>query len=137
MLTLIVKTDDQRPQGHNAAARAYAIDLKVCQQNMPSSLVGPEFVEGKEFVPKTYDEVMAEFDKFVGIDEVKKAVSDIARFVEEQRLTKGSNAKIKLDNHFQFLGNPGTGKTSWEPTAIVSAPTPRSSFPPSGPPWTG
>ena len=105
-------SDDQRPQGHNAAARAYAIDLKVCQQNMPSSLVGPEFVEGKEFVPKTYDEVMAEFDKFVGIDEVKKAVSDIARFVEEQRLTKGSNAKIKLDNHFQFLGNPGTGKTT-------------------------
>ena len=53
-------SDDQRPQGHNAAARAYAIDLKVCQQNMPLSLVGPEFVEGKEFVPKTYDEVMAE-----------------------------------------------------------------------------
>ena len=104
--------DDLRPQGHNAAARAYAIDLKVCQQNMAAGLVGPEFVEGTEFIPKTYGEVMAEFDRYVGIDEVKKTVSDLARYVEEQRLAKGSGEPIALTDHFQFLGNPGTGKTT-------------------------
>lgn len=70
----------------------------------------PEHIPGKEFVPRSFDEVMSDFDKFVGVDEIKQAVSGIAARI---RLAKASGeSSASLLQHYMFLGNPGTGKTT-------------------------
>ena len=104
--------DAKGANGHNASKRAYAIQLNSL--DLPSGTpVPPEMVEGKEFVPKTFDEVMHEFDKYVGVDEVKASVQSIANSLMAAREEKGPDAPIEMKNgHFLFLGNPGTGKTT-------------------------
>lgn len=101
-----------RPQGHNAASKAYEIDLAVCQLGGHVKEVDVNLVEGTEYCPKTYEDIKKEFEKCVGIEEVKKAVEEIAYNIEEQRRMRGEDAVIKLTDHYQFLGNPGTGKTT-------------------------
>ncbi len=93
--------------GHNAAARAYSIDLAALGTS--SAVLGPECVKGREFRPKTLPEVMAEFDKYVGVDEVKQAVRSIANSVAEE---VKAGRPPRVEHHYLFLGNPGTGKTT-------------------------
>ena len=93
--------------GHDAAARAYGIDLSAL--DAPKGALGPEYVKGKEFIPKTLPEVMAEFNRYVGVEEVKNAVRSIANSVAED-VKAGRPPRVM--HHYQFLGNPGTGKTT-------------------------
>lgn len=73
----------------------------------------PDMVPGKEFIPKTLDEVMAEFDKYVGIEEIKNAVRDVVTTVENARKKGGDEAAAgAVKTHYVFQGNPGTGKTT-------------------------
>lgn len=97
--------------GHNACKRAYNIQLKCIEKDQKDALVSPDMVEGKEFIPKTLESVMHEFDKYVGVDEVKACLRSIANSLQEDRIAKGPDAKMQID-HMQFLGNPGTGKTT-------------------------
>ena len=94
---------------HDAAARAYQIDLAAVEGNEFGNVIGEQFVTGKEFIPKTLDEIMAEFDKYVGVEEVKAAIKSIANSIADD-VKEGREPKIK--HHFMFLGNPGTGKTT-------------------------
>ena len=98
--------------GHNANKRAYAIQLNCLDRQAWNAPITPDMVEGKEFVPKTFDEVMHEFDKYVGVDEVKASVKSIANSLITAREEKGPDAKVEVKDHFLFLGNPGTGKTT-------------------------
>ncbi len=93
--------------GHDAAARAYGIDLAAL--DAPAGPLGPEYVKGKEFKPKTLQEVMNEFDKYVGVDEVKAEVRTVANNIEQD---VKSGLQPQITHHYQFLGNPGTGKTT-------------------------
>ena len=104
--------DAKGVNGHNASKRAYNIQMKCVENDLANTTVGPDMVDGKEFIPKTFDDVMKEFDKFVGVDEIKNCLRSIANSLEEARLAKGSDAKVTLSDHFMFLGNPGTGKTT-------------------------
>ena len=114
----IYVNDQRNPQdamganGHNAAKRAYDIQLRCVDKGLDGSQVPPEMVEGKEFVPKTFDDIMHEFDKFVGVEDVKQCLHSIANQLEELRRDQGPDAKMEVRDHFQFLGNPGTGKTT-------------------------
>lgn len=94
--------------GHNAASRAYNIDLAALKAG-ETGPVHPDLVEGKEFIPKSFNEIMAEFNKYVGVDEVKEAIRTIAVNIRED-LKAGRPARV--NHHYQFLGNPGTGKTT-------------------------
>ncbi len=93
--------------GHNATARAYQIDIAAIGAS--DSVLGPEYVKGKEFKPKTLNEVMAEFNKYVGVDEVKNAIRTIANNIQEDMK---AGREPRMMHHYQFLGNPGTGKTT-------------------------
>lgn len=76
-----------------------------------SSIVEASDVSGKEFVPKTLDDVMAEFDKYVGVDEIKKTMTGIVDSIKSfQKLHPDKVYELK--DHYLFLGNPGTGKTT-------------------------
>lgn len=112
-LRRIFENDRRQPDdalgagGHNATARAYNIDIAAIGST--DSLLGPDYVEGKEFKPKTLPQVMAEFNKYVGVDEVKNAIRDIANSIADD-VKAGRPARVM--HHYQFLGNPGTGKTT-------------------------
>ena len=98
--------------GHNAAKRAYQIQLRCAERNYTESLVQPDLIDGKEFIPMTFDQVMEKFDKYVGVEDIKKEILRIANSLDEVRRLKGDDAVIEIKDHFQFLGNPGTGKTT-------------------------
>lgn len=112
-LRRIFENDRRQPDdalgagGHNATARAYNIDIAAIGST--DSMLGPDYVEGKEFKPKTLPQVMAEFNKYVGVDEVKNAIRDIANSIADD-VKAGRPARVM--HHYQFLGNPGTGKTT-------------------------
>lgn len=112
-LERIFRNDLRNPEnalgagGHNAAVRAYNIDLAAI--GLQSATVGPELIHGKEFIPKTLDQVMAEFDKYVGVNEIKEAITLIANSII-QDVKAGRTPR--MTHHYQFLGNPGTGKTT-------------------------
>lgn len=95
--------------GHNAQKRAENISTAALDMPANIDLVGPEYVHGTEFRRKTLGEVMAEFDRYVGVDDIKSKVETIARNIQED-VRNGRKPKIR--DHFRFLGNPGTGKTT-------------------------
>lgn len=100
--------DAMGANGHNAAKRANLMQSK-CTTNDP---LPPELIEGKEFIPKTFDQVMTEFDKFVGVEDIKKELNSIANALDIERQRNDADAMPEVRDHYLFLGNPGTGKTT-------------------------
>ena len=75
------------------------------------TVIQPEDISGNEYVPKTLEEVMGEFDKYVGVDEIKNTMIGIVNSIKAfQKLHPDKNFELK--DHYMFLGNPGTGKTT-------------------------
>lgn len=115
---LFEKRDSKRTADNGHLAYRKASEISVAHSASPNttSVVDADSVPGEEFKPKTFDEVMVEFDRYVGIEEIKDTVRAIAAQINERRKAiAGTSAKKKIhliEDHFQFLGNPGTGKTT-------------------------
>jgi len=59
------------------------------------------------------EELLAELDQLIGLDEVKARVHLVADFLCVQALRAGRNLPtMETSNHLVFTGNPGTGKTT-------------------------
>ena len=98
--------------GHFSIKKAAEIFGNAIKRDHSTTIVEVDDVKGTEFRQKTYDEVMAELDEFVGIDEIRETVQKIIHKMDFERERKGGNAKREVKDHFLFLGNPGTGKTT-------------------------
>lgn len=98
--------------GHFALKKAEQIWQKAIQRNFDATTFEADDIKGKEFEEKSYEDIMAELDQFVGIDEIKTTVQKIINKMHDEKELKGENAKPELKDHFLFLGNPGTGKTT-------------------------
>ncbi len=95
-------------ESYNIAYQAY-----VSSTGMPAAngVISTDMIKGKEFIPKTLDQVMAEFDKYVGVEDIKEQIRQISITVEEAR-KEGKDTYGSVKSHFLFVGNPGTGKTT-------------------------
>lgn len=105
------KSDDFG-NGHLAVKKAADIFANTIKRDPNASVAILEDIPGKEFRQKSYEEIMAELDEFVGIDEIKATVQKIINKIDFERERKGAGAKREVKDHFLFLGNPGTGKTT-------------------------
>lgn len=95
--------------GNGHIAEALAQDLAVSAVSCGRKTVEPEDIKGKIFEPRSEAEIWKELDGFVGLENVKKEIHDIIDYIRESEST---GAPMKLEDHYVFTGNPGTGKTT-------------------------
>ena len=103
------RRSDRFDRGHEAFRIAYGVMSNPAAT--PGSDVTPDMIRGEEFVPKTVEEVLAEFDRYVGVDDVKAAAEAVARAAADAR-ARGIEPSRVVNSHYVFTGNPGTGKTT-------------------------
>ena len=70
----------------------------------------------KGYVPeeRSLDDILKDMDSFIGMNEVKQAVREMAYTVQNnmQRVERGLGEAQKISMHTVLTGNPGTGKTT-------------------------
>ena len=70
----------------------------------------------KGYVPeeRSVEDILKDLDTFIGMDEVKAAVREMAYSVQNamQRAERGLGEQEKMSMHIILTGNPGTGKTT-------------------------
>lgn len=98
--------------GHLASRIASDIFANVIKRNHNANFAVKEDITNKEFVQKTYTDILEELNKFVGIDDIKHSIQKIITKLDTDQLLHGDKAKREIKDHFLFLGNPGTGKTT-------------------------
>ena len=69
-------------------------------------------IEGTEHREKTSEEIMAELDEFVGIDNIRAEIRNMMAELELSKERSGDKCQPQITSHYVFSGNPGTGKTT-------------------------
>ena len=99
--------DEIRANGHYLERLTQQIAQNVYKRD--DQKVEPDDIVGEEYVQKTTEEVMASLDKYVGIDEIREKIQDLVNSIKIER---ENGQEYELQDHYLFLGNPGTGKTT-------------------------
>ncbi len=68
------------------------------------------------YVPeeRSLEDILSDLDRFIGMNEVKRAVREIAYSVKNatERAQRGLGEQLQMGVHIVLTGNPGTGKTT-------------------------
>ncbi len=82
----------------------------------PESALAPEAPGGErppDPPPRPLEELLAELDDLVGLEQVKARVRLVADFLRVQQLrAERELPTVETSHHLVFTGNPGTGKTT-------------------------
>ena len=110
----IKKKDDTFGNAHVAMKTAEDIFTAFISRSSDSSQIEKEDIHGYVPEERTLDDILGDLDSFIGMEEVKQAVREIAYAVQNnvQRAERGLGDAEKMSMHVILTGNPGTGKTT-------------------------
>ena len=106
--------DETFGNGHLATKTAEDIFTQFISRGAEARQVEKEDIKGYVPEERTVDEILSDLDSFIGMDEVKSAVREMAYSVQNamQRAERGLGEQEKMSMHIILTGNPGTGKTT-------------------------
>ncbi len=110
--------DESFGNGHLSSATAEAIFKaylsRIGKGDPDNNIVSNDDIIGEVEIERPVEEIMAELDSFIGMDEVKEAVREIARQIasNKEREARGLGGAEKPAMNLVLTGNPGTGKTT-------------------------
>ena len=106
--------DDTFGYAHVAVKTAEDIFTSFISRGMQAQMVEEQDIRGYVPEERTLDDILSDLDRYIGMDEVKKAVKEIAFTVHNnvQRAQRGLGEQEKMGIHIVLTGNPGTGKTT-------------------------
>ncbi len=110
-----IKTKDETfGNAHVAMKTAEDIFTSFISRGVEAVRVEKDDIRGYVPEERSLDEILSDLDHFIGMDEVKKAVREIAYSVQNsiQRAERGLGEQEKMSMHIILTGNPGTGKTT-------------------------
>ena len=106
--------DDTFGYAHLAVKTAEDIFTSFISRGAEASLVEEFDIRGYVPEERSLEDILRDLDHYIGMDEVKKAVREIAYTVHNnvQRAERGLGEQEKAGIHIVLTGNPGTGKTT-------------------------
>ena len=109
-------SDDSSEAGRGAPPRSVAGAggaPTAADTTTAAAAAEPEDPAATDPPPRPLEELLAELDELVGLDEVKARVHLVADFLCVQRLrAERGLPTMETSHHLVFTGNPGTGKTT-------------------------
>lgn len=110
-----IKTKDES-FGNAHLAMKTAEDIFTAFISRSAATPQIEVSDIRGYVPeeRSLNDILSDLDSFIGMDEVKQAVREIAYSVQNniQRAERGLGSQEKMGMHIILTGNPGTGKTT-------------------------
>ena len=106
--------DELFGNGHLAHKTAEDIFTQFISRGADATQVERDDIKGYVPEERTVDDILKDLDRFIGMDEVKSAVREMAYSVQNalQRAERGLGEQEKMSMHIILTGNPGTGKTT-------------------------
>jgi SpoVK/Ycf46/Vps4 family AAA+-type ATPase len=106
--------DDTFGNGHLATKTSEDIFTQFISRGADATQVEKSDIRGYVPEERSVDDILKDLDNFIGMDEVKSAVREIAYSVQNsiERAERGLGEQEKMSMHVILTGNPGTGKTT-------------------------
>ena len=106
--------DETFGNAHLAMKTAEDIFTQFISRGAQATIVEKGDIKGYVPEERSVEDILKDLDKYIGMDEVKSAVREIAYSVKNsvERAERGLGEQEKMSMHIILTGNPGTGKTT-------------------------
>ena len=106
--------DETFGNGHLATKTSEDIFTQFISRGADAKQVEKSDIKGYVPEERSVEDILKDLDTFIGMDEVKAAVKEMAYSVQNamQRAERGLGEQEKMSMHIILTGNPGTGKTT-------------------------